>query len=63
MSPRAFVISQLIAAVILLGGMLLVRHSELGMLITLVASFGIGITVFRKLDDRRAQRREAAERR
>lgn len=52
MNPRPFWISQLVAFLILTGGTLAVGGSELGTLPVMVASFGIGITLFHKLEDR-----------
>ncbi len=60
MSARAFWISQLVAFVILTVGVWLVNASELGTFPVMVASFGIGITLFHKLEDRE-KRREAAK--
>lgn len=60
MNPRPFCISQLVAFLILTGGTLAVGGSELGTLPVMVASFGIGITLFHKLEDRE-KRREAAK--
>jgi uncharacterized membrane protein YczE len=56
-SPRAFWISQLVAFLILAVGVWLVNASELGTFPVMVASFGIGITLFHKLEDREKRRK------
>ena len=56
-NPRAFWISQLVAFLILTGGTLAVGGSELGTLPVMVASFGVGITLFHKLEDREKRRK------
>jgi peroxiredoxin family protein len=57
MNARAFWISQLVAVAILALGTPLVQASELGTYVVLAASFGIGISVFHKLEAREELRK------
>lgn len=56
MNVRAFVVSQLVFATILGVGGLLTRESELGVVLTLFAAFGLGIAVLLMIEVRDARR-------